>query len=324
MTVVMALFDHNNNESFMGENMFKLKMILSAVLSLMLLTSVQATEKLKPFILADVVSGDMAAVVSNVKSRLTAGGFEVVGDYSPYAGATIIGVTNGDLKTAAGQTDFGVFGAAQRVSVTKGKDGKLQIAYTNPVYWANAYRMKGDLAGVAAALKQALGMKQDFGPPEGLTADKLRDYQYKWLMPYFTDRLELASYGSYDEAVKGVEAALAAGKGGVKKVWRVDLPGKQASVIGVHITEKSADECAGDKYIMERIDFKDIKSTAHLPYEMVIKGGDVYALRAEFRIAISFPDLSMMGSNSFASIMCAPGAIEETLTLAAGGEMESE
>ena len=304
--------------------MFKLKTILSAILSLALVATAQAAEKLKPFVLADVVSGDMATVVADVKGKLTAGGFEVVGDYSPYAGATVIGVTSADLKTAAAQTDFGVFGAAQRVSVTKGKDGKLQIAYTNPVYLANAYRMKSDLANVAAALKQALGFKQYFGSKEGLTADKLRKYQYKWLMPYFTDRLELASYDSYDDAVKAVEAALAAGKGGVKKVWRVDLPGKQASVIGVHITPKAADECAADQYIMQRIDFKDIKSTAHLPYEMVVKGGDVYALRAEFRIAISFPDLSMMGANSFASIMCAPGAIEETLTLAAGGEKESD
>lgn len=304
--------------------MFKLKSILFAVLSLCLMATVQAAETLKPFALADVVSGDMASVVSDVKGKLSAGGFEVVGDYSPYAGATVIGVTSDALKATAGKTDFGVFGAAMRVSVTKGKDGKLQIAYTNPVYWANAYRMNGDLAAVAGQLKQALGFKQYFGSEKGLTAEKLRNYQYKWLMPYFTDRLELASYGSYDEAVKAVEAALAAGKGGVQKVWRVDLPGKQASVVGVHITDKASDKCAGDKYIMDRIDFRDLKSTAHLPYEMVIKGGDVYALRAEFRIAISFPDLSMMGSNSFASIMCAPGAIEETLTLAAGGEKESD
>lgn len=302
--------------------MSKLKSILFAVLSLCLMASAQAAETLKPFVLADVVSGDMASVVADVKGKLASGGFEVVGDDSPYAGATIIGVTSDALKATAGKTDFGVFGAVMRVSVTKGKDGKLQIAYTNPVYWANAYRMNGDLADVAGQLKQAVGFKQYFGSEKGLTAEKLRNYQYKWLMPYFTDRLELASYGSHAEAVKAVEAALAAGKGGVKKVWRVDLPGKEASVIGVHITDKAPDPCAGDKYIMERIDFKDLKSTAHLPYEMVIKGGDVYALRAEFRIAISFPDLSMMGSNSFASIMCAPGAIEETLTQAAGGEAE--
>ena len=73
---------------------------------------------------------------------------------------------------------------------------------------------------------------------------------------------------------------------------------------------------------MEKIDFKAIKSSGHLPYEMVISGNKVYALPAEFRIAISFPDLSMMGSNSFASIMCAPNAIKSALTFGAGGTAE--
>jgi hypothetical protein len=49
----------------------------------------------------------------------------------------------------------------------------------------------------------------------------------------------------------------------------------------------------------------------------------VYTLPAEFRIAISFPDLSMMGSNSFASIMCAPNAIKTALTKASGGTESS-
>ena len=79
-------------------------------------------------------------------------------------------------------------------------------------------------------------------------------------------------------------------------------------------------DCSGDKYIMSKIDFKALKSTGHLPYEVVISKGTVYALPAEFRIALSFPDLSMMGSNSFASIMCAPTAINEALALGVGGE----
>jgi hypothetical protein len=73
---------------------------------------------------------------------------------------------------------------------------------------------------------------------------------------------------------------------------------------------------------MERIDFKDIKSSGHLPYDVVVKGKRAYTLPAEFRIAISFPDLKMMGSNSFASIMCAPTAIEKTLTLGSGGTID--
>jgi hypothetical protein len=122
-----------------------------------------------------------------------------------------------------------------------------------------------------------------------------------------------------------VESALAAGKGGVKKVYRIDLPGKEATIFGVNMLGNSdTTECAGDKYIMDRIDFKDTKSLGHLPYEIVVKGKNAYALRAEFRIAISFPDLSMVGSNSFASIMCAPSAIEAALTKGAGGKAESD
>lgn len=299
--------------------MSKRKLILAALLSVMLLGGAQAEEKLKPFILAGIQNGDVASVATAVEGKLKSAGFEVPGRYSPYAGVTIIGVTDDDLKQAAGKTDFGVFGAAMRVSVTQGKDGKIQVAYNNPLYLAAAYRMEADLSGTAARLKKALGAQQAFGSEEGLEKDNLEDYHYKWLMPYFTDRLELAEYDSYDQAVQAVEAGLAAGKGGAKKVYRVDLPGKEATLFAVALTDKVSDECAGDAYIMERIDFRDLKSSAHLPYEIVVKGNGAYALPAEFRIAINFPDLSMMGSNSFASIMCAPGAIEEVLTMAAGG-----
>jgi flavodoxin len=302
-----------------GAIMNTLKLILAAMLSIMLLGTAQADEKLKPFILAGTQSGDVASVAKTVEDKLKSAGFEVLGEYSPYAGTTIIGVTDDALKEGAGKTDFGVFGAAMRVSVTKGKDNKIQVAYTNPAYLAAAYRMNADLSGTAAKLKQALGAQQAYGSAKGLKAADLEDYHYKWLMPYFTDRLELAKYNSYDQAVKGVEAALASGKSGVLKVYRVDIPGKEASLFAVSITDKVRDECAGDAYIMERIDFKDIKSSSHLAYEIVVKGNKAYALPAEFRIAISFPDLSMMGSNSFASIMCAPSAIEASLTRAAGG-----
>ncbi len=302
--------------------MLKFRIFLTTALSLLLFSAVHAAEGIKPFFLAGVQSGDMTTVVAGTKQKLTAGGFEVVGEYSPYAGVTIIGVTNDELKKVAGETEFGVYGVVQRVTISKGADGKMQVAYTNPTYMAHAYRMKGDLADVTAALNKALGMEKAYGSEKGKTAEQLRDYQYKWLMPYFYDRLEVASYRNYDTAVKGVEAALAAGEGGAKKVYRVDLPGKEATLFGVAMGEKANDECAGDKYIMERIDFKDIKSSGHLPYDVVVKGKYAYILPAEFRIAISFPDLSMMGSNSFASIMCAPAAIEQTLTYGAGGTPE--
>jgi hypothetical protein len=307
------------NKGFVQMKTNKLISIVAA--SLLMLVTATANAALKPFVLASIETGSKADVVASTKQKLTAGGFEVVGEYSPYASVTIIGVTNDALKTAAAQTKFGAFGAVQRVTVTEAKDG-IQVGFTNPVYYGNAYRMKADMSGVADQLAKALGKMQDYGSEKGKTAEQLNDYQYKWLMPYFTDRLELAEYGSHSMAVKGVEAALAASKGAVSQVYRVDIPGKDTAVFGVNMKGTDEDDCSGDKYIMERIDFKDVKSSGHLPYEIVVVGNKAYALRAEFRIAISFPDLSMMGSNSFASIMCAPSAIEEALTMGAGGELE--
>jgi hypothetical protein len=226
-------------------------------------------------------------------------------------------VTSPALKAAAAKSDFGAYGAGQRVSITK-VNGEVQVAYTNPVYMANAYRMTTDLADVAAVLQAALGDQETFGSKDGMRQGQIRKYHYMFGMEYFDDPSVLARYDSYQQAVAAVEQALAAGKGGVGKVYRIDVPGKDETVFGVSLSEG----CSGDKFIMEKIDFKPRRSTAHLPYEMLVSGNTVYALYARFRIAINFPDLKMMGDNSFFKIMCAPRAIEEALTLAAGGEIK--
>ncbi len=276
-------------------------------------------EVLKPFILGDTPAGNAAAVAEATKTALTKNGFEVVGSYSPYPSATIIVVTSAELKANAAMTDLGGFGAIQRVAVTQGKD-KVQLSYTNPVYMAHAYRMKDDLKDVAAKLATALGRIEEFGA-EGLTASKLRKYHYMFGMEYFDEPSVLAEHGSFQEAVNAVEANLAAGKGGVSKVYRVDLPGKESAVFGVGMkAPRPDDKFMDDQYIMNEIDFRDVKSTAHLPYEMLVQGKKVYALYARFRIATSFPDLSMMGSNSFMNIMKSPEAIRKALVTAAGGK----
>lgn len=282
-------------------------------------SGIAADAKLMTYILAEKKAGDVVTITAATKAKLSKAGFEIVGEYSPYDTATVLIVTNDTLKANAANSEFGAYGAAQRVTITKA-DNEVQVAFTNPTYMSHAYRMKGDLAGVTAKLKSALGDQGEFGPNEGVTAKDLRDYQYKWLMPYFDDPLELANYGNQQIALEKVEAILLNNKVGVKKVYRIDIAGKEETVIGVSMAGPGNLDCSGDKYIMNEIDFKKLKSTGHLPYEVVISKGKVYALPAEFRIAISFPDLSMMGSNSFMSIMCAPLAIQEALTIAVGGE----
>lgn len=275
----------------------------------------QADDYLKPFVLAEKASGSVSAVAEGVQQKLQSGGFEVVGSYTPYAGAEIIVVTSDALKQAATKSEFGGYGAVQRVAVTQVGD-EIQVAYTNPVYWANAYRMADDLSVIAAQLEKALGKVEDFGSKKGLTAKKLRKYHYMFGMEYFDDPSELAVYDDHKTAVQAVEIGLAARRGGTSKVYRVDLPEKDETLFGVALDNTV--ECSGDEDIMQKIDFKPLRSTPHLPYEILVSGNQVYALYARFRIAISFPDLSMMGGHSFMKIMCAPKAIEKALELAAG------
>lgn len=302
-----------------------LSIFLSCLFYLLLNTGLYAADvMLKPFILAGTEKGNINDIAESVKKKLTDAGFEVAGEYAPYDTAHIIIVTNERLKNHAAQSRHGAYGAVQRVSVTQSKEGDIQISYTNPTYMANAYQMNEDLADVKTLLQNTLGVQREYGSEEGVEKEDLRDYHYTVLMPYFTDHLELASYGNHKKALEKVETYLAKKVNGVSKIYRVDIPGKEESVFGVKLPGPESNECSGDEYIMDHIDFKDIKSTGHLPYELIVTGGEVYALYAEFRIAINFPDLSMVGSNSFASIMCAPSGIEEALTEGVGGELTDD
>ena len=299
--------------------MYSLLLLLSFAIS----TTASAGDKtFKPFILAKTLpSTNIDNIASQTIKKLTDNGFTLAGQYSPYKDTRVLVITSKALREHAAKSRMGAFGAILRVTLTL-TDGAIQLAYTNPVYMAHVYRMKNDLADITGKLATVLGSEKEYGPDEGLTKDDLRSYQYKWLMPYFTDLHELGDYGSQESALAEIEKRLATKPGGVSKVYRVDIPGKQESIIGLALPGPESNECSGDQYIMSRIDFKKIKSAGHLPYEVIVSSGKVYALYAEFRIAINFPDLSMMGSNSFASIMCAPEAIKSALTKATGRKSE--
>jgi hypothetical protein len=287
--------------------------VLVAVISVFLMMASSAGAEdpvLKPYVLAWTGAGTIEKKLGEVKSSLTAQGFQIVGEYSPYKGAHVVVVTSDALRKNASKSDFGAYGAVVRISLTEA-GGSLQIAYTNPIYIAEAYRMKESLSAVAAGLEKALGKKSEFGSKEGLKASKLRKYHYMIMMPYFTDQVKLATYGSQEEAVKSVEANLAAHKGGTVKVYRVDLSDKKESIFGIGLSEGDG----ADAKVMKVVDMDELKHTAHLPYEIVVSNGSVYMLHGKFRIAVDFPDLTM---GTFMKISGAPSAIEEKLRLVAG------
>lgn len=294
--------------------LFKFLGVLALSLSATFASAQEAV--LKPFVLGSKGAGDLAQKVEATKAALTGAGFTVVGEYKPYADTHLIVVTNDELKATAAKSEMGGFGAGQRVAVVKVKD-EVQVSYANPAYWSNVYRMAGELKGVADKLQAALGKVEEFGA-KGLTAQKLRKYHYMMMMPYFDDPDRLILHPSHEAAVKAVEEGLAAGKFGVTKVYRIDIPGKKEVVFGVAMKGTDKNKVMDDKFIMSEVDFKDAKSAAHLPYEMLVVDRTVYALSARFRIAASFPDLSMTGDNSFMRIMESPDAIKKALAYTAG------
>lgn len=283
-------------------------------------TASHASEPLMPFILAWQGSGDVQAKADDVAATLAAAGFEIAGRYSPYPSAQIIVVTDAMLKRTAAESEFGGYAAGQRVSITKVGDG-LQVAFSNPRYVALAYGLAGDLSTTADRLGTTLGHIKAYGPDEGVDAEDLGDYRYMFGMERFTDPDTLKRHSSHQAAIAEVEKNLAAGVMGITKVYRIDIPGKEEVVFGVAMNGKKGNgDTQDDAFIMKEIDFKPTRSTPHLPYEILVSGDTAYALSARYRIAISFPDLSMMGANSFMSIMSAPDTIRAALTAVSGGE----
>lgn len=286
-------------------------------------------ERIQPFILASSGPGDLAGTVTSTKSKLSGAGFEIVGTYAPYTGTEIIIFTNDDMKAAARKSERGGYGAAMRASVTDNA-GNIEVAYTNPIYWANAYRMNDNLDGVSAKLKTALGAQKQFSSGDKeLTAEDMRKYHYTFMMEYFDDPSILAEYNDHAEGVKTIEANLAAGKGAATEIYKIsvgkDSKGKEMTLIGVGLKGKNEDDCSSDKFIMSRIDKDTPRASAHLPYEILVYDDEAEALYGRFRIAISLPHLPMIASETgatFMSIMCAPDAIKEALTKVAGGTTE--
>jgi hypothetical protein len=283
--------------------------------------SLAQAEVLKPFVLGQAVPGSMADVAEYTKVQLTGQGFTIVGTYSPYPNATVICASHPDISAAAAKAENGGFGAAQRVAITE-VEGKLQLTYVNPAYLGTAYGL-GKLESVSAKLEAALGHEQEYGSEKGIKEKKLGPgkYHYKMLMPYFDDVDVLNTYADYQTGVQTVEANLAAGKGGTAKVYRIDLPGKDVSVFGVAIPQGDGPDSGDkdtDKEITDIIDYKEIRSTAYLPYEIMVQGNQALALRGRYRIAVHFPDTSMAGKHGFTKIMSSPGGIKKALQAVAG------
>lgn len=290
-----------------------------------------ADDRLQPFVLAAIVdAGEISVVSEDAREKLIAAGFEVIGEYAPYADANILVISSQALRDLATRSARGGYGAALRVSITR-NDDKIELAYTNPSYWANVYRMQAEVTTIAQQLKNALGFDKQYGSGKlSLTAEDLRKYHYTFMMEYFDDPSILSYFDSHEQAVTTVRKNLADHVAASTQVFELalnpDSNGKRMTLFGVGLVGADQDDCSSDRYIMERIDRGSPRHTAHLPYEILIYGNQAEALYGRFRIAISWPHLPMIASDTgatFFSIMCAPGSIEDALIMISGGARET-
>jgi hypothetical protein len=283
--------------------------------SLWLCTAVAAETTYKPFVLASVSDAGLVQQTDATVAALEQAGFSVAGRYSPIPGAHVIVVTSPELQAVAAQSERGGYGAGQRVSVTE-RGGKTEVAFVNPLYLQHAYRLGGSLQGVYDQLSAALGNVESFGSEKGLSAKKLGKYHYMVAMQRFDDPSELGSFASYEAALAAVEQGLAREGDALSQVYRIDLPGKQQTVFGVAMqaSGQSDDEVDIDAaHQLSIVDFEGYGKAAYFPYELLVNGNEVEALHMRFRMAVHFPDLSMMGEHGFTKLMAAPGATEDAL-----------
>ena len=293
---------------------------MKALLSILFfsLTIMAQGQALKPYILGSSTDQSVSQVKSTLQSNLEKNGFAVVGQYNPMGEQSrlVLVVTHPQLTKAVQQIGgLTGFAATLRVAATE-ENGRVDLSYTNPEYWGNAYfrddfeKVASNYDKVAAAFIitfKSIGTYSGtpFGSEKGVEVDKLRKYKYMFGMPYFDETKDLGDFSSHQSAVAVIDANFEAGKKGTRLVYKYDVPGKDLTLYGVALSGET-----GEENFLPKIDITDPKQTAFLPYEMLVMDGKVHMLHGRFRIALSFPDLTM---GTFTKIMSTPGDIEDLL-----------
>jgi len=289
-----------------------------AILFAIFAINAQAEKMYKPYTLGVENTKSVTEMKAEMKTALRANGFTVVGQYMPAADANrwVMVVTHKNL-TSAVQTVGGLTGFASTLRVAITKEGATtKVSYTTPEYWARAYftedfsKVEKNILVVTKAFTAVFakmpGVKNlPFGSKKGLDADDLEDYNYMMGMPDFDDTEELGEFNSHADAVNKIDANLKKGVPNVKLVYKYKVPGKNLTLYGFALSGED-----GEKSFLPTIDLGSPKHTAFLPYEVLVKDGEVHMLHGRFRIAIAFPDLSM---GTFTKIMSTPGDIEDML-----------
>jgi Spy/CpxP family protein refolding chaperone len=272
-------------------------------------------QNLKPYILSATSEEPFSEIIEAIKTDLTNSDLEILGEYAPANddNRKVFIISSTELKMAV-ETVGGLtgFAGALRVAVTN-ENGLNHISYTNPIYWGNAYfrdsydQVEIHYLSLTEKIKKALkniGESKDlpFGSKNGKTRKALRKYRYMIGMQRFDDVAELNEFSSFEEAVNTIDSKLANSE---NLVYALSFPDQQLKLYGIAVSGEK-----GEERFLPIIDITNPHHTAFLPYELLIVDNKAVMLHGRYRIALSFPDLTMM---TFSKIMSTPGDIKKTL-----------
>jgi hypothetical protein len=286
--------------------MLLVSMLVSPTLAL-------AEEELQPYFLVGKQAGTMEEVSAMVKDALTAGGFSVLGEYSPagHADLHVIAYTREDLQqTTLRVEEQGALASVLKIGM-KNENGTIAVSMLNPMYLFYAYlrdetqKHLAPLQKVTDDAKEAMKAVgtdfSGFGGSEEI--DDLKKYHYMAFMPYFDDPVELNSFSSFQEGLNVLRKNLQSGKGNTLKVYELVFENEQVAVIGVGLL----DEEEGEARFLPIIGDENI---AAMPYEIILSGTEASMLHGKFRFALHWPELSM---SQFMKISSTPGDVEDFL-----------
>ncbi len=296
-----------------------MKRLVFAFILTMSVTALAANKSttLQPYTLAGIQQGDIKAVQLQVSELLVASGFTVVGSYSPMQTNTlsVTCFTHPSLLANAKKAG-GLLGlsATLRIGLHRTEQG-IEVAYTTPAYWGNAYFRKAytavesDYSAIDKRLRESLSkldktIFKPYGSKKGLSAKQLKKYHYMMAMPYFDDVVVLAKKTPYAEAVKRIEARTKDNPN-ASLVYAVKFPEQNMALFGIALNGKN-----GEQKFLPKIDMATPRHTPFLPYEILVQKDRTVMLHGKYRIALSFPDLTM---GTFMKIMSTPDDIADDL-----------
>ena len=296
---------------------------IAIVICLLSATLSTLAQSYQPYTIGTTSDLPINKIKPTLERRLTENGFKVCGSYTPShnKNSAVIAVTSDEIIDSVTKVGgLSGFSAGFRVALTTNPTTKkTTVSYMTPNYWGLAYfrddfeKVKDKYKKLNQKFNKVFSVYPDFkaigfGSKKGLSKDDLTGYQYMWGMPEFDDTDELNSFKDYKSAINKIDSNLAEGVKNLQLVYSIEIPGQNLKVYGIALNGPD-----GESSFVPTIDFGIHKHTAFLPYEILVKDNEVHMLHGKFRIALSFPDLSM---GSFMKIVSTPGDIEDLLKTA--------